>query len=205
MYTRTIGRFGAAAVLAVGLLMATTLPASASATGVVIEASSTIVLQPSTGGSPVANVHIKGHSTTNVCAPNSTTPTAIPVALDSTGGGTISPSTTGYGDFAIFTSTFKSRLIINSGTVTFSTTGATVTLSISAEFRTCNSQTVLCLTNPVNVTMTGPSVGHHPTASTRVTVAGLSGHITAPFTCNPILRAALNSTHAVASLNLHFV
>lgn len=203
MFTRSIGRFGAAAVLAVGLLLATSTPASASATGVIIEESSNIAVVRS--GTTIANVHIKGHATTNVCAPNSTAPTAIPVTFDSNGGGVIGSSTTGWGDFVLGTTTFKTRLVIVSGTATLTATGATVNLVIRAEFRTCDSLTVVCNTNNVGITLSGPSVGLHPTTSTRVTASGTSGTISTQPGCNFILAIALNGSTANASLNLHFV
>lgn len=206
MYTRTIGRFGAAVVLAVGLLLATSLPASASANGVVIEASSTIVFQTSTGGTPVENIHLAGHETTSPCPGiNSQPASVIPLGLDSTGSATVAPAATNWFPLIIGTNSFKRRLNIVGGSMSFSATGTTVTLTMNSQFRTCDSTVNLCTTNNFTVTLTGPSVGHHPTDSTQVTVAGISTHISGPFTCNNIIRAIYNSTHSVAILNLHFV
>lgn len=203
MHTRTIGRLGAAAVLAVGLVAASAVPASAAPHTVAIEASSQIDI----GGT---STHFGGHATTNVCSPNSTPPTTIPADFDSTGGGTFGASSTGYGDFTVGTTTMKTRLVITGGTVTFTHTTVTITMSVRAEFRSCNSQTLLCQTNVLNVVLTGsnsttPSSGPlHPTASHRVTVGG-NVHVTVPFTCNFILSAALHSQTANVSLNIHVV
>lgn len=201
MPTRTIGRLGAAAVLALGLLVATALPASASATGVVIGASSTIDITPTGGG--WFDQHL-GHATTNLCAANSASPTPIPVSFDSSGGGTFGPASTDWTDVVLGTNTFKQRTVIVSGGFTLSATGVSLALVLRFEYRTCASTTVLCTTNNVSITLTGAPIGHHPTVSTTVTVTGSSSHITTPFNCNAVVRAALNSQTANVSLDLHF-
>lgn len=202
MPIRSIRRTSAMAALALGLLMVTALPASASATGFVLEASSAIDITPS-GGS-FLDEHLTGHATSNVCAPNSTSPTAIPVSFDSSGGGAVGPATTDWTDLIIGTNSLKRRLVIDSGSMTLSATGVSVALQVRFEYRTCSSLTALCTTNSVSITLTGPSIGHHPTASTRVAVSGVSSHISTPFTCNAVIRAAINSQTAAFNLNLHF-
>lgn len=209
MFTRTIGRVGAGAVLAIGLLLATAVPASAvNATGVIIESSSTITI----GGT--LTTHFGGHSTTNICAPNSIAATPIPVSFNSTGGGTIGASTTGWGDFVAGANTFKARLVIVGGTVTVSNTASqpnvSVTLTIRAEFRTCDSLTALCTTNNVTISSVSAhyptsNVSLHPQVSERTTVSGTSGHITTAIGCNTIIRSAINSQTATANLLLHAV
>ena len=206
MLTRTLARIGAAATLALALLVATAVPTSASATGVVIDGSSTIDFSDG-GGWFDLDQHVQAHSTANVCAPSSTTPPTIPVSFDSSGGGTVGAATMPWHDAVFSTTTFKGRLIIDSGTITLSASGISIALVVRFEYRTCNSLTHLCTTNPVSMTVSGPSVGHHPTASTRVTVHGISGHVTvvAVPACNLNLRAALTSQTPSVSLNLHFV
>lgn len=202
MKTRTFGRLGAAAVVAFGLLLATAVPASAvDATGVVIDASSTVTI------GTTLTTHIKGHATDNVCAPNSEAPTAIPVTFDSSGNGTISGSTTGWGDFVAGTNTFKVRLIIVSGTISITTTGVTVNLTLRAEFRTCNSVDSLCTTNPITITLTGATtVSHHPMESESQSVSGTTTtHITVPPSCNNVIRNVLVSHTVSADLDLHAV
>lgn len=202
MFRRTIRRVAFIATLATSLLT-TAVPASASATGFVIEGSSTIYIAPDFYD---LSEHFTGHSTTNVCAPNSASPMAIPVAFDSTGGGIVGAVTTNWTDLVIGTTNIKRRLVIVSGGFSLSATEMTLTLALRFEYRTCNSLTVLCVTNNVTMTMVGPSVGHHPTASTHVTLTGSStGHITVPISCNNVIRTVLASEHAVAALNLHFV
>lgn len=200
MNTRIIGRLSAAAALAVGLLIATALPSAAVTHDLYITDSSTIAV-----GTTLT--HFGGHSTDNVCAPNSEDPTGIPVTFDSTGGGVFGASTTGYGDFVAGANTFKSRLIITGGTVAITHTTIAVTLTIRAEFRTCDSQTLLCQTNLLTVTLTGanptPST-LHPSTSTSGNVSG-NVHVTVPITCNAVIRAAINSQLANISLNYHLV
>lgn len=198
MSTRIIGRLGAAAALAVGLLIATSVPASATVHDVVIEAGSSIAIGTTT-------TTFGGHATTNVCADNSTAPSTIPVDLDSSGGGTVGSSTTGWGDFAAGTNNFKSRLVITGGTVSATTTTITITLTIRAEFRTCNSLTALCTTNNVSITLTGANdTGSlHPSASSQFAVSGTSGTVTTVIGCNTIIRSAIHGQTASVLLNLH--
>lgn len=204
MFTRTIGRIGVTAVLALGLLAATAPPTSASATGVVAEASSVIDL-PTEPFLFDFDQHYEEHPTTNLCAPNSTSLPTIPIAFDSSGSGTIGAANMPWVDLVSPNDNlFKARLVIVSGTATLSSTDAIITMVARFEYRTCDSLTNLCTTNNATFTLSGPSIGHHPTSSTRVTLSGNSTHITAPFTCNSILRAALNSDTAVLSWNLHF-
>lgn len=188
--------------MSVGLLVTSAVPASAvNATGVVLEASSTLTI------SGTITRHFGGHATTNICSPNSSAPTIFPVAFDSNGGGTIGPANAGDGDVTAGTNTFKVRMIVVGGDVTISTTGVVVNLTMRAEFRTCDSVTLLCMTNNVNITLAGPAtVSHHPQVSERVTVSGTTAsHITVPPTCNTIIRSVLVSHTATASLNLHAV
>lgn len=201
MFDRLFGRTAVAAVFAVGLLMATAVPASASATGFVIEGSSTVSIAP---GWVDLSQHFESHPTSNVCAPNSTSPTVFPVAFDSSGGGAIASTTTEWTDFVAGTNNFKRRMVIVSGEFALSTPGIVLTLVVRFEYRTCNSLTSLCTTNNVSVTMTGLSIGHHPTPSTRAALIGYSGHITAPFSCNAVLRSVINSQTALFELYLHF-
>lgn len=208
MFTRTLGRLGAGAVLAVGLLLATAVPASAvNATGVVIEDSSTITISGS------LTTHFGGHSTDNVCAPNSIPPEHIPATFDSNGGATVSGFTTGWGDFVAGTNVFKARLVIVGGNSVISNTASqpnvTINLTIRAEFRNCASTVALCTTNNVTITSVSAhyptsNVSLHPQSSERTTVTGTSAHITTAIGCNTIIRSAINSHTATASLNLHF-
>ncbi|HEU5149314.1 MAG TPA: hypothetical protein VFU19_02385 [Iamia sp.] len=202
MFNRVFGRVVVTTFFAVGLLMATAVPASASATGFVIEGSSTVSIAP---GWVDLSQHFESHPTSNVCAPNSTNPTVFPVAFDSSGGGSITSTTTGWTDFSAGTNAFKRRLTIVSGDFSMSATGTSLTLVFRYEYRTCNSLTSLCTTHNVSITLTGPPVGHHPTASVQVTLTGTTAnHITVAIGCNTILRDVLVSETATASLNLHF-
>lgn len=198
MHIRTVRRLGAAAIVAVGLLVASAVPSSASTYNSYIQSSSTIYINSSLQ-------HFGGHSTTNICAPNSVAPSGIPVSFDSNGNGTVGAATTGYGDFTAGANTFKSRLIVTGGNVTVTHTTITVTIGIRAEFRTCDSTTLLCQTNVLNVVLTGdnptPS-SLHPSLSTSGTVAG-NVHVTVPVTCNAVIRAAINSQIANINLNYH--
>lgn len=201
MSIRLIGRLGAAAAVAVGLLAATALPASAVAHDIVIQAGSTINVG-------TTSTEFGGHSTDNVCAENSTDPTGIPTDWDhTTGSGTVGATTTGWGDFTAGTSTFKSRLVITSGTITVTNSTVSVTLSIRAEFRTCDSTTALCTTNLLSVTLSGsnPSGTIAIPVSTTTTLLG-TVHVTVPTTpgaCNIVIRSALHSQTASISLNVH--
>jgi len=145
------------------------------------------------------------HPTANVCAPNSTPSPTIPVSFDSSGGGTVGATNTAWTEFASPTGSFKSRVVIVSGTVSLTGTSTSITLVVRFEYRTCDSLTTLCLTNNVTMTVTGPSVGLHPTASATVTVAGVSTAIPTPLSCNTVIRSQIHGQTASARLDLHFV
>jgi hypothetical protein len=208
MSTRPLRRLGAAAVLAVGLLVASATPAPASATHVEISPSSTLIIHAPTTSTVMDNTHLTGHATSNVCAPNSSPPDHIPVALDSSGGGTIGAHSSPWRDFVFGTSTFKMRMNIVSGTMTFSPSGVIVGLTFTFEYRNCASTTLLCRTNNISITLTGanPTGTHHPTASTTLPVSGASTPITVPVipACNPLIRPMIVNNEVVASLGLHF-
>lgn len=203
MFTRTIGRVGAAAVFAVGLLIATAAPASAVDTTyeLHIDDGSSITI----GGT---NTEFGSHPTDNVCASNSTDPSPLVATWDDTTGlGTVAPLTTGWGDFTAGTNTFKSRLVVTGGTVAVTTTTVTVTLSIRAEFRTCDSLTPLCTTNLLGPTLSGSNTTSTITPSVSDVIVLLGTvHVTVPTTpgaCNPVIRAALHSQTANIVIVLH--
>ncbi len=198
MTIRTTARLGTAVVVALALLVATALPASAVAHTLKTEASSTITINGT-------STHFGGHQTAYICAANSNPAISFPTDWDhTTGVGVANPVTTDWTDYTLGGNTYKSRLVVgNGGVVNVTSNTISVTVNVTIQFRSCDSLTPLCSTNILNVTLSG---NHNSgtiaiPASTKVTLLG-NVHVTAPFTCNPVIRAAINSQVANFSVNV---
>lgn len=202
MNKHVLARLGAVTVVALGVMAALAVPASATTTQLEVSPFSGITVSGF-----VAN--FGGHPTTFVCAPNSQ-PDHISPDFDSSGGITLESIDQAFGwrDFVVGTLTLKARWVPTSTTTLGSSSGGGVTLGMSfrVEWRTCDSTTTVCLTNPINVTLadTGYTGAHpHPNASDTIALTGGPVHITVPISCNTVLRSAINSQLATVRLNLH--